>query len=148
MGTHCPSTFYQGIFTTRATKLLDMPPVLYFPCYSLVLFSCSQTRTSIQGTPGVKFTLAKTKMFWSKMIFEQNQKKFLEQNFGKFFFFFWKIKIWKKILDKKIQFFFSTSSTIPSEHPVQISSCSDYCISTDLMWNTPKMLKIGVWSLL
>ena len=57
------------------------------------------------------------KKIWSKIIFEQNQKIFPEQNFGK-----------NKILEKKIQFFFSTSSIIPGAHPVQISSRSDYCI--------------------
>ena len=51
------------------------------------------------------------------MIFEQNQNKISgtefweKQNFGKKFLkkifdFFWKIKIWKKILEKKFSIFF------------------------------------------
>ena len=43
--------------------------------------------------------------------------------------------------------------SLPGVHPVQISSSSDYCITTDML-KTPKMpkkrpvSKIGVWSLL
>ena len=51
------------------------------------------------------------------MIFEQNQNKFPEQNFGKnkilgkkfwkkILIFFCKIKIWKKFLEKKYLIFF------------------------------------------
>ena len=41
-------------------------------------------------------------------------------------------------LEKNI---FDLQITIPRVHPVQISSCSDYHITTDIMWETQKMLK-------
>ena len=52
------------------------------------------------------------------MIFEQqNQKNFPEKNLG------------KKILKKNFEFVFQPQVTIPSAHPVHISSRSDYCIT-------------------
>ena len=68
------------------------------------------------------------------MIFEQqNQNKFpeiffSEKSFGKTKF--GKKNFEKKFFQKKIfEFFFQLQVTIPSAHPVQISSRSDYCIT-------------------
>ena len=82
------------------------------------------------------------KSFWSEMIFEQqNQKIFLEKiffaekNLGKTksgkkifdIFFFLLEKFFGKNILKNL---FSTSQvTIPTAHPVQTSSRSDYCIT-------------------
>ena len=91
-----------------------------------------QTKTSIQWTPGLKFISAKTKKilvkndFWLKMNFEQQNKK---KSRKKTLFFrnkLEKAKFAKRIFWKS---FFQLQVTIPSAHPVQISSRSDYCIT-------------------
>ena len=63
------------------------------------------------------------KIFWSKMIFEQqnlkknSEKKFFGNKFEK--------NYWKKML----KFFYQLQVTIPTTHPVQISSRPNYCIT-------------------
>ena len=48
---------------------------------------------------------------------------------------------------------FDLQISIPRVHPVEISSRSDYCITTDIIWKHTKnakkttVSKIGVWSL-
>ena len=82
------------------------------------------------------------------MIFEQHQKIFPEkknqkkicekQNLGEKKF--WKV-LEKNSYGKKFKiFFFQLQVTIPSAHPVQISSRSDYCI-TVIMWYHTKKVK-------
>ena len=41
---------------------------------------------------------------------------------------------------------FDLQITIPRAHPVTISSCSDYCITTDIMWKYTKKAEKR-WSL-
>ena len=65
------------------------------------------------------------------MIFEQQNQKNIS---GKKAFFqekFGKKKLLKKIVEKNNfeNLFFQLQVTIPSAHPVQISSRSDYCIT-------------------
>ena len=74
--------------------------------------------------------------FWSKMIFEQqNQKKiadfFSEKIYGKKKFWkkFFLEKKFEKFWKKSLREFFQLQVTIPSTHPVQISSRSDHCIT-------------------
>ena len=55
--------------------------------------------------------------------------KTFEKTFLKFF---WKKKF-ENFLEKNFEFFFQLQVTIPSAHPVQISSLSDYCITADIM---------------
>ena len=45
---------------------------------------------------------------------------------------------WYNFLEKII---FDFQITIDTAHPVQISSRSDNCVTTDIMWKSPKMPK-------
>ena len=103
-----------------------------------ILQTLHWTRQICNGPQTSNLSQQQLKKIWPKIIFEQNQKKFQEQNFGKnkilgkFLIFFWKIKIWKKKFWKKFfKIIFLNSSTIPAHpaHPVQISSRSDYCMT-------------------
>ena len=98
-------------------------------------------KTSIQWTQGSQIDLSNNKKMRVKNGFEQqdqkifrkkkiSEKKLGKTKFGKKFLKTFLDKNLKKVFGKKIlKFFFQLQVTIPSAHPVQISSRSDYCIT-------------------